>query len=285
MSQSAEFSFLLASLGAGLGVVSQGVFGLMLAGSALSVIVSPQFYRSSRPLAVAADRRFPSHSPPPTSPEAAAADDEQTEVPLRGHAIVCGYGQVGQLIVALLRRRRFAVVVVEEDIRKVRHLRARGIEAVLGNAGNPAVLEHLGFERARVLVVAVPDQLAARQAIGYAQRVNPRLDIVVRTHSREERRFLRRREVDEVVLGEVEIALEMARHTLRRFGVSMTEVQATVQRLRERLAEDETEFDEDLPISEGAERRATAPWLDSLARRLPIVRAIAARIAKHSVDE
>jgi K+:H+ antiporter len=238
LAQSAEFSFLLASLGAGLGVVGQSAFGIILAASAISVILTPGLYVGSLPLAALADRRFP--LPDAESLEAAKAEA------VRGHAVVCGYGRVGRVIVDVLRRRRFPVVVVEEDIRKARELRARGVGCVVGNAGNPVVLERLGLERARVLVVAIPDALTARQIVSSARQTNPRLDVVARSHSREERRFLRQREVTEVVLAESELALEMTRHTLHRFGVSLVETQATIQRLRERLAGDEVADREDV---------------------------------------
>ena len=239
LAQSAEFSFLLASLGAGLGAVGQSAFGVILAASAISVVLAPALYSASKPLAELADRRFP-------LADAVALAAKPEEAP-RGHAVVCGYGRVGRVIVEVLLRRRFPVVVVEEDIRKVRELRARGAECILGDAGNSVVLERLGLERARVLVVAIPDALTARRIVAYARQINPRLDVVARTHSQEERRFLRRRDVTEVVLAEAELALEMTRHTLHRFGVSLAEIQATIQRVRERLAEDEVGEEAEAP--------------------------------------
>ena len=59
---------------------------------------------------------------------------------------------------------------------------------------------------------------------------------------------MRSRGVGEAVLGELELALEMARHTLRRFGVSSAETLSIIQGLRER-----TSFD-DLSHSDGTER-------------------------------
>jgi CPA2 family monovalent cation:H+ antiporter-2 len=64
--------------------------------------------------------------------------------------------------------------------------------------------------------------------------VNPLLDVVVRTHSEDERQFLQGRGVDEVVLGEWELALEMTRHALQRFGVDGRETETIIQNLRRR---------------------------------------------------
>ena len=47
---------------------------------------------------------------------------------------------------------------------------------------------------------------------------------------------LRKRGANQAVLGELELALEMTRHTLHRFGVSGMESIATVNGLRERAA-------------------------------------------------
>ena len=69
------------------------------------------------------------------------------------------------------------------------------------------------------------------------------MDIVARTHSHDEVRYLRTRGVNEAVSGELELSLEMARHTLHRFGVSRTEAQAVLHGIRQRSGADEDERD------------------------------------------
>ena len=49
--------------------------------------------------------------------------------------------------------------------------------------------------------------------------MNPDLEIIARTHSQKEWLYLRE-QVSEVVLGEREAAVAMARHTLLRCGVN-----------------------------------------------------------------
>ena len=65
------------------------------------------------------------------------------------------------------------------------------------------------------IVTAIPDALAVRAVVAYARRVNPTLDIVVRTHSQTEQEFLARYGVTDSVLGELELAREMTRYALR----------------------------------------------------------------------
>jgi monovalent cation:H+ antiporter-2, CPA2 family len=85
-----------------------------------------------------------------------------------------------------------------------------------------------------VLVLAIPDPPAARHALEYAKRVNPRIEVVARTHSERERAQLLDLGARQAVLGERELALQLARFTLRRFGVSAPETEAIAQGLRGR---------------------------------------------------
>jgi len=226
IAQCAEFSFLLAQVGSDLGVVSPSVFSLMLGASAASIVLLPALYQGALPVAGFFHARRPAFAH-----DAADPDPVDDSALLRNHAVVCGYGRVGAVIGTVLRH-RFAFLVIEEDVRVVTQLREQDIPVIRGSAAIPAVLERAHLERARVLVVALPDPVVTRQVVDGARRMNPRLRIIVRTHSETERQWLLRRGVDTVVLGEWELALEMGLHALRGFGVSALEAETIVQRLR-----------------------------------------------------
>ena len=84
-------------------------------------------------------------------------------------------------------------------------------------AGDDAHVTHLIVDRARVL--------------------NPAVDFVVRTHSDEEVAQLRGLTPKvQAVHGQRELAVQMARYTLRRFGVNAAEAEAVAQGLRGRPA-------------------------------------------------
>ncbi|MCS7003500.1 MAG: NAD-binding protein, partial [Dehalococcoidia bacterium] len=150
----------------------------------------------------------------------------------RNHAILCGYGRVGRVVGQTLRRRGLTFVVIDQDQQLVRRLRESGVPAWVGNPDIPRVLDAAGIATARVLVLAIPNARVNRLAVEYARQVNARLSIVVRAHSLDERDYLLRRGVQEVVVGELELAFELTRYTLQRFGVSAQETRVIVQRLR-----------------------------------------------------
>jgi monovalent cation:H+ antiporter-2, CPA2 family len=217
----------LASIGSEVGVVGTTAFNAMLAGSALSTMLTPPLMALAIPLARRLDR--------------SAVVDPGEELPVesmgrRRFAIICGFGRVGQVIAEALERRQVQYVVIDQNPRIVRDLRERGVPAFIGNAENPVLLHRAGVERAHALIVAMPDALAARRIVEQARQQRKDLDVLVRTHSLAELSMLRKHGANEAVLGELELALEMTRHTLHRFGVSAMEVTATVNRLRDRTA-------------------------------------------------
>jgi CPA2 family monovalent cation:H+ antiporter-2 len=231
LAQCGEFSFLLARIGRETGAVTPDVFNLVLSGAVGSIVVAPWVLSLTDRAVRVGERRL--------GAMAMAREPEAPAGPSRRHAVICGYGDVGAVIAEVLTRRGFSWIAIDQDPRVVRRLRTQGATAVLGSADNPVLLDRVGLERARVLVIAIPNPVAARHIVQYARRTWPRLDIVARTHSQDEVRFLRSRGVNEAVSGEVELSLEMARHTLHRFGVSAAETQAMLHGLRQRIGSEQ----------------------------------------------
>lgn len=231
--QVGEFTFLLGGLAAALGLVSGREYNLLIATTILAVALNPLLFRAAHWVEQWATSRGLAVRPLRSDkvPAGSAADGAVMEG-LRGHAVLCGYGRVGRIVAEALLRRGFPFVVIDQDRRVVGALRRRGIRAVYGDAGRPSTLELAGVSRARVVIVAVSDPVVARRIVEHARRVNRRVYIVARTHSGAEPGVLGRLGADEVVLAELEVALEMARHTLRRFGVSPLEAQGFLQGLR-----------------------------------------------------
>jgi CPA2 family monovalent cation:H+ antiporter-2 len=76
----------------------------------------------------------------------------------------------------------------------------------------PAVLIQAHVARARILVIALPDTLRARQMVKIARMLNPPIEILLRTHTDEELEMLRKEQLGKVFMGEEELAVAMARH-------------------------------------------------------------------------
>jgi voltage-gated potassium channel len=100
---------------------------------------------------------------------------------LSGHEIVCGWGRMGQAVVAELRRGNRPLVVVERDLDKVRRLQDAGVPVVTGDATGEPTLRAAGVTRARGLVACLNDDAHNVYTVLTARSLNPGLFIVART--------------------------------------------------------------------------------------------------------
>ncbi|HVW73897.1 MAG TPA: cation:proton antiporter [Rhizomicrobium sp.] len=193
LAQIGEFSFILADLSIGLGVLPQEARGLILGASILSIFLNPLLF------ALAARREAsPRTAPAPDMPKPAP---EKTR--LTGHAVLVGYGRVGRLIAAGIKD-TLPLLVVEEGA-----VGDPGIEHIRGNAARDDVLAAANLPAARLLFVAIPEAFEAGQIVQQARRANPALPIVARAHFDAEVDHLRALGASRVIMGEREIALAM----------------------------------------------------------------------------
>jgi CPA2 family monovalent cation:H+ antiporter-2 len=233
LAQIGEFSFILATAGAALGLLPEEAFQLVVAGALISITLNPLMFAAVDPLDAWLKAR-PSLRRRLDRGGGRLARPTPEHEPMRGHAVICGWGRVGRTVARALEARGFGYIVIEEHRRTVEALRHRGVQALYGDIADAELLEHAGIRHAKVLVFAAYDPPAAEFAVEHAHRVNPRIEIVVRVETPEEARRLLDRGASQTVEGERELAVQMARYTLRRFGVTSREVEAITQGLRRR---------------------------------------------------
>jgi CPA2 family monovalent cation:H+ antiporter-2 len=231
--QIGEFSFVIAALALEMDVVTDDLYSLTLAAAAITILLTPfsmglvsrLYYRFTQ--AGRISKLAVAHLDPEWV-------DESKQ--LKNHAVICGYGDTARSLVHVLERRHFSYLVIDIDPRALDRAREKGIPCVYGDASNPDILARAQLSRAKVLVVAFPDPVAAKLAVANARAINPRLDIVARAHRDEDTELLRGLGVAEVVRPELEAGLEIIRHTLHRFGLTTQETLYIVNTLREEEA-------------------------------------------------
>ena len=138
---------------------------------------------------------------------------------LTGQTVLVGYGRVGRRIGEALIANDVSIVVVEDNREIVEVLREKNVPAVFGNASEPGVLIQAHIHKASMLVIATPDSAEARRMARIARAVNPRIEIVVRTHSEEEAALLEKEISGKVFMGEHELAIAATRYVLGRYAL------------------------------------------------------------------
>jgi CPA2 family monovalent cation:H+ antiporter-2 len=204
LAQIGEFSFILADLGIGLGVLTERARDLILGASMLSILLNPLLFAAKDRLRA---RLMPTD-------EAAPQADAEMDLPvtsLEDHIVLIGYGRVGSIVGERLHADGVKLFVIDESPATVERLRMRRFESIVGNAANGAVARAANVARARLLIVAIPNAFEAGQIVQQARRTNPALEIVARAHYDAEIEHLSARGANHVVMGEREMAEAMLR--------------------------------------------------------------------------
>jgi CPA2 family monovalent cation:H+ antiporter-2 len=234
LAQVGEFSFILAALAVSLKILPPEGQSFIVAGALISISLNPAAFA-----AAGACHRWLSARPRLSA--LFEGDSKEEEVPgsapipeLSNHVILVGHGRVGRLIAEALSRRGMPYLVIEQDRDTTEALRARGVPALHGDAARPEILEQAGVGRARILISAVPDPYQSRALIEQARAKNPSVETVARSHSEDERSYLESHGANLALIGEYELALELAEYALVRMGCDKDEADATVQAIRGR---------------------------------------------------
>jgi len=211
LAQIGEFSFILAGLGVALGLLPQQGRDLILAAAIFSILLNPLFFAALDRLGPWLERRRAEVG------ELQPTEPIPTDLPitnLKNHMVLIGFGRVGSRIGADLESEDVPFLVVEDQHELVNKLRARGIEAIQGNAAAPEVIDAANIADACCLLVAIPDGFEAGQIVEQGRAINPKLEIVARAHSDAEVEYLQRCGADLIIMGENEIARRMAERAL-----------------------------------------------------------------------
>ncbi|UES60068.1 Kef family K(+) transporter (plasmid) [Roseibium aggregatum] len=208
--QIGEFSFILAGIGVGLGLLPAEGRDLILAGAMLSIIATPAFF-------LALDRAKPSGASPAEVPTRRISGEgvvkvetfAPTPVKFAGHTIVVGFGRVGSVICERLQLAGEKIVVIEEDRALADQLVEHNVDVIFGNAPAPDVMIAANLHTAKRMFLAIPDSFEAGQIVNQARSANENLQIIARAHSDAEAEHLRSNGADVAIVEERELAYAM----------------------------------------------------------------------------
>ena len=230
LSQIGEFSFILASMAASLGVLPKEAFNALVVASVVSIVVNPWLYKGVAPLVGRLQRLG-------WVRESAAGVGDAPEADASAHrAVVVGYGPVGRTLCRILRDNGIEPVVVEMNIETVRELRAAGLPAVHGDAASREILLHAGIEGAESLLITASG-LDSRAIASAALELAPSIRVISRAGYLREAKALRAAGVAAVFSCEGEVALSMTAWLMHALGATDEQIDRERERVRRELFE------------------------------------------------
>jgi CPA2 family monovalent cation:H+ antiporter-2 len=229
LAQIGEFSFVLASEGQALGLVSRRVYLLILGTTAVTLVVTPFVMRLIPQLFIWAEAV-------PWLKSLLEGSDLPLEVSenaaLEQHVVICGYGKIGHNIVRMLKEHGYSVLVIDQSEQRIQELREAEIPYIYGNAASLHVLEKAGVMTAKGMAIALPDPMSTRLCLKRALELTPDLDIVVRANQDKDIELLYQLGAKEVVQPEFEASLELSSHLMTGLALPLPVIQREVQQIR-----------------------------------------------------
>ena len=154
---------------------------------------------------------------------------------LSGHAILIGFGRVGQMLARDLAAAKHPFVVVDSDAQRVERAQEAGYLALLGSASEEQTLESAGIARARVLATVLPDDTANVFVALTARELNPSIQIIARAETPATEKKLIRSGANRVVLPALIGATKIAHMIVRPSAEDMLAEAGGTQSLNEEL--------------------------------------------------
>jgi CPA2 family monovalent cation:H+ antiporter-2 len=237
LAQVGEFSFILGDLARHHGLLSDTGFSLLVACALVSISLNPILFASLdglegwlrargllwRLLNSVGSRRYA------TANADTAAAVASAQAPL---AVVVGYGPVGRAVDEALRQAGTQTVVIDLNMDTVAQLKARGRQAIFGDASHSGILAQAGLARASHLVVTLPHSVNRTPMIAAARQLNPACRIFVRARYLRERGDLEQVGTNAVCFEEVEAAVALTSLVLKDLGADPARIEEHAERVR-----------------------------------------------------
>ena len=221
LAQIGEFSFILATLGLSLGLLTPDAQNLILAGALFSITLNSFVFSAIEPVQRwIRERSHLARLLERSADPLAMLPDEVDQAYLRDQVVIIGYGGVGRRISENLIQQNIKVVIAEENREIVEKLRSQGIAAVSGEATEPNVLIQAHIQHARLLVISPMDILDIHRIVDISKQLNPEIQVLSCAESKEEAAVIREEQLGEVFYAKEEMAKNMSHHILNQIELA-----------------------------------------------------------------
>jgi len=227
LAQIGEFSFILAKIGQSDNLISNFYYQLFLAVAILSMSLTPIFIISSKKIA-----DIISKIPMPSIIRNGFKELPKPNLPtLEEHSILVGNTLLSSLAKSL-KIVDIPFVIIDMDADRIKELQKKGYNAVYGHAQYESVLEHANIKHASNLLLSLVDTSIKASIIRTAKKLNPNINIIVRTKFTEDIEFLYKTGANYVVPVELESSMEMFSKTLSNYLVPHEEIERALALIR-----------------------------------------------------
>lgn len=229
-----EFAFVLAQMGHNSGFINSQVYSLTLAIALLTMLLVPLIFNLTPHLYLFLKDFTDHYFPRFYGAFFAQYDRHRTgqDLPIENHVVICGHGRVGKPIRKALELANIPYVVVDFNHSVVKELSRYGVNVVYGDPADLEVLDFAQVDRARAVIIALPDRHSQRMIIQNSLRLNPRAVIICRSHFDEDKEHLKASGAHVIIQPEFEASLAIISEILKVFSKSQEAIAANLRQIK-----------------------------------------------------
>ncbi|MFC7049667.1 monovalent cation:proton antiporter-2 (CPA2) family protein [Emcibacter nanhaiensis] len=218
LSQSGEFGFILFTLADSNGVLPTGALEVLLSVVVLSMALTPLMMKLGDWLALGAAGKD-------VAITKEVAEREEQKV------VIAGYGRVGETIGRLLSAVDEPWLAVDMNVEHVSKGRNLGNELYFGDASRQEILQAIGIDKIKLMVVTLDNPQAAEKTIRAVRRMRPGLPIITRARDVPTAENYAGLGV-QVVPETVEASLQLGAISLKSLGVEDADLDELIDEFR-----------------------------------------------------
>lgn len=225
-----EFGFVIARQAWDFGSIDDSQYAVVISVVLFSVIFSAPLISNAHRIfyryASAVIGKLPRIFPRPVMETGPAS------MPYSDHVVVCGSGRVGKYIVRALHMTGIPCIVIDYNHSVISRLTETEDHAVYGDPADIDILRRAFVDRARALVIAIPDMETKARIITNALTLNSRVNIICRSHREAEQKDLKNLGVHTVIQPEFEAALAIVAKLADEYDLTKEELSGKISRLK-----------------------------------------------------
>ncbi|NMP17769.1 cation:proton antiporter [Thalassotalea sp. Y01] len=221
LAQMGEFGFVLISLAATHGVLSQEQISILLGAGIISMGITPYMIKNARKwsVALAYDGKQDDQD----------EQQKQHAKDMANHVVICGFGRVGQTVSRFLKQEKIPCIAIDIDPLRVNEARESGEHVLFGSARQTEVLEAASIHKARLVVVSYGAVDQSLEVVHKVRSIAKDVQILVRTRNDDSLTLLKDAGANEVVPESLEGSLMLVSQVLNLSGVPFTRIVRSVR--------------------------------------------------------
>ncbi|MCX6726079.1 MAG: cation:proton antiporter [Candidatus Shapirobacteria bacterium] len=231
--QAGEFAFILARFGLNGSLINEETYSLILSVALITILVTPWAMNAAPKfyfLLQRTTKKWPHLNQYLFAKKEHLPEKEGLD--LTEHVVICGHGRVGSWLARALELLEIPYVVIDYNHQIITELKSKGVQALYGDPADIDVLDYAQVDRAKVVVVAIPDQATQEIVVTNCQNLNPNIKIISRIHQKEAFSRMKTLGVISLIQPEFEGALSIIHRVLQIFGVDKEEIAGKIKRLK-----------------------------------------------------